>query len=521
MEDRYSYWLNNIKDKNIVKKLKKLDKEKIKDNFSSSLSFGTAGVRGVMELGSNKINALTVCKLASSVGEYLKDKSAKVVICFDTRKNSKFYSRLFAKTLKTYGVEVLLFKNFSPTPVLVFATTYYKSDLSIIITASHNRKEYNGIKIYGSDGIQIDKNVQKSITKLFDKTDEVESYNNVYDKKLGKVKWIKNDIIDKFLNGIYEKKKRNLKITYTPLNGTGFEAVKKLLDYNGFTFKATQVKPDPSFTTCPYPNPEFEEAFNEALKVARKNDSDIIIATDPDADRLGVMVKHKNEYIKLSGNEVGYIFADYLLTGTRDKFIVTSVVTSPLIDEICKKNHAKVSKTITGFMSMGSKAKELSKNYGRENVVLIYEESCGYCVSNAFDKDGITASLLMLEIAERLKNAGKTLIDYLNDIYSKYGKVTSLSSSIELENSERVIDEIRYTGLKELKLNILKIIDYQKDKTNLPKQNFLEFIIKDGSFILRPSGTEPKLKIYLFHKDEDYANKLLKELINYIKALII
>lgn len=521
MEDRYSYWLNNIKDKNVVKKLKKLDKEKIKDNFSSSLSFGTAGMRGIMELGLNKINALTICKLASSVGEYLKDKSAKVAICFDTRKNSKFFSRLFAKTLKIYGVEVLLFKNFSPTPVLVFATTYKTCDLSIMITASHNRKEYNGIKIYGSDGIQIDKDVQESITKLFDNTDEVESYNNVYNKKLGKVKWIKNDIIDKFLNGIYEKKKRNLKITYTPLNGTGFEAVKKLLNYNGFTFKGVQIKPDSSFTTCPYPNPEFEEAFEEALKVARKNNSDIIIATDPDADRLGVMVKHNNEYIKLSGNEVGYIFADYLLSNTKDKIIVTSVVTSPLIDEICKKNHAKVYKTLTGFMSMGNKAKELSSIYGRENIVLIYEESCGYCTGNSFDKDGISASLLILEIAEKLKNAGKTLVDYLDDIYSKYGKLTSLSSSIELENSAHVVDKIRKTGLKELKLNILKKIDYQKDDTNLPKQNFLEFIMKDGSFILRPSGTEPKLKIYLFHKDEDYANKLLKELINYIKALII
>ena len=172
-------------------------------------------------------------------------------------------------------------------------------------------------------------------------------------------------------------------------------------------------------------------------------------------------------------------------------------------------------------MSMGNKAKELSSIYGRENIVLIYEESCGYCTGNSFDKDGISASLLILEIAEILKNAGKTLVDYLDDIYSKYGKLTSLSSSIELENSARVIDKIRKTGLKELKLNILKKIDYQKDDTNLPKQNFLEFIMKDGSFILRPSGTEPKLKIYLFHKDEDYANKLIKELINYIKALKI
>ena len=517
MQDSYSYWLNNIKDEKITKKLRNLDEKKIKENFSSSLSFGTAGIRGIMELGTNKINELTVCKLASAVGEYLKDKNAKVIIGFDTRKNSKLFSRLFAKTLKAYQVDTLLFKDFCPTPVLVFATTYYKCDLSIMITASHNKKEYNGIKIYGADGIQIDKEIQAKLTKLFDETDETLCYNKIYKKRLGKVKYVESGIIDSFLDGIYENKKRCLKITYTALNGTGYKAVKKLLDYNGFKFKSVQTKQDPNFTTCPYPNPEFEEAFNEAKKVAKKNKSEIIIATDPDADRLGVMVKHNNEFVKLSGNEVGYIFADHLLSGTKDKIIVTSVVTSPLIDEICKKNHAKVYKTLTGFMSMGEKAKELAEAYGRENIVLIYEESCGYCVRDAYDKDGISASLLIAEIAEKLKRGGKTLIDKLEDIYNKYGKMTSLADSIEIENSNYIIEKIRKTKLKELKLDTLKIIDYQNDDTKLPKQNFLEFKIKDGSFILRPSGTEPKLKIYLFHKDENYAKKLLNILTLYLK----
>ncbi len=519
MENKYSYWLENIKDTKLSKKLNELSEEKIKDNFSSSLSFGTGGIREIMELGSNKINELTVSKLASAVGKYLVDKNAKVVIGFDTRKHSKRFSRLFAKVLRRYNVEVLLFKNFCPTPVLVYATTYYESDLSIMITASHNRKEYNGIKIYGSDGIQINKEIQEKITKLFDATDEVESYNSIYKNKLGKIKYVKDDIIGKFIAGTYENKKRNLKITYTALNGTGFKAVKKLLNYNGFKLNAVQTKPDPDFSTCPYPNPEFEEAFCEAKKVAKKFDNDIIIATDPDADRLGVMVKHNNEFVKLSGNEVGYIFADYLLSNTEDKIVITSVVTSPLIDVICKKNKAKLYKTLTGFMSMGNKAKELANKYGRENIVLIYEESCGYSVNNSFDKDGISASLLISIIAEKLKNNDKTLVDYLNYIYVRYGKLTSLSSSIEIENSARIVDKIRKTKLKELNLNITKIIDYQNDDTKLPKQNFLEFKIKDGSFILRPSGTEPKLKIYLFHKDEKFANELLEKLVNYLKSL--
>lgn len=330
----------------------------------------------------------------------------------------------------------------------------------------------------------------------------------------------KSEIFDKTVQRS-KNEKRTLKITYTPLNGTGFRYVERLLGKNGFTFHRAQANPDPNFSTCPYPNPEFEEAFIEAKKVAKKYDSDIIIATDPDADRLGVMVKDGERYVKLSGNEVGYIFADYLLSGTNGKAVVTSVVTSPLIDVICKKNKAKLYKTLTGFMSMGSKAKELSKKYGRKNIVLIYEESCGYSVNNSFDKDGISASLLISIIAEKLKNNGKTLVDYLNYIYVRYGKLTSLSSSIEIENSARIVDKIRKTKLKELNLNITKTIDYQNDDTKLPKQNFLEFKIKDGSFIIRPSGTEPKLKIYLFHKDEKRAHELLNKLINHLKSIKI
>lgn len=233
------------------------------------------------------------------------------------------------------------------------------------------------------------------------------------------------------------------------------------------------------------------------------------------------MVKDGEEYVKLSGNEVGYIFADYLLSGTNGKAVVTSVVTSPLIDKICKQNDAKLYKTLTGFMSMGSKAKELSKKYGRKNIVLIYEESCGYSVNNSFDKDGISASLLIAQIAEKLKKEGKTLLDYLSDIYTRYGNMTALSSSIALFNSGRVVDRIRKSKLKGMRMVFEKIIDYQSDNTRLPKQNFLEFRFKDGSFIIRPSGTEPKLKIYLFHKDEKRAHELLNKLINHLKSIKI
>lgn len=517
MNEKYEYWLKNIDDKEIVKKLTALNKDKIEQNFSSSLSFGTAGIRGVMELGTNTINLLTVGKLAYALGQYARNK--RIVICFDTRNNSKNFSRLFAKILSDFQIEVLLFKNYAPTPTLVFASTYLKCDYAVNITASHNRKEYNGIKIYGNDGIQIDEEEQKKITSLFDATNEVEVFNKYQKMRLKKVKFVGKKILDAYINGTYEKQKRSIKITYTALNGTGFKPLKKLFAYNGFKVSAVQTKKDPNFTTCPYPNPEFEEAFAVAKKKALKNGSDIIIATDPDADRLGVMVKSGNTFKKLSGNEVGYIFADALLSEKQGNIVVTSVVTSPLIDKICKKYNAKLYKTLTGFLSMGKKAKELAKTYGRESIALIYEESCGYVVNNAYDKDGIFAGLKMAQIAEKLKKNGKTLLEYLAQIYEKYGNLTALEDSLPTKNSQMFIEKIRKNHLKTLKIDIKEIIDYQNDNTGLPKQNFLEFKLEDGSFILRPSGTEPKLKIYLFHQDPDFAHALLKNLKDYIIKL--
>lgn len=231
------------------------------------------------------------------------------------------------------------------------------------------------------------------------------------------------------------------------------------------------------------------------------------------------MVKSGNTFKKLSGNEVGYIFADALLSEKQGNIVVTSVVTSPLIDKICEKNNAKVYKTLTGFLSMGKKAKELAKTYGRESIALIYEESCGYVVNNAYDKDGIFAGLKMAQIAEKLKKNGKTLLEHLAQIYEKYGNLTALEDSLPTKNSQMFIEKIRKNRLKTLKIDIKEIIDYQNDNTGLPKQNFLEFKLEDGSFILRPSGTEPKLKIYLFHQDPDFAHALLKNLKDYIIKL--
>lgn len=539
MNKNFEHYKNDILDKKIVAKLNKMSEQEIEKNFSNHLTFGTAGMRGTMELGTININELTVCKLAQSLAIYLtqKESNPSVTICFDTRQNSKKFSRIFAKVLDFNKVKVFLFKNFAPTPLCVFATTLLSSSLGVMITASHNPREYNGIKVYDQTGIQIDTKVQQEISQIFDNVDEVSVYNSIFKQKL-----TKNTV---FLGKEYEKlyvlgKKsrisKNLKIVYTPLNGTGYFTVKRLLKNNKFKVHVPlrQKFANGNFPTCKYPNPEFVEAFEKSVKLAQRKRADIIIATDPDADRLGVMVRHNNHYVKLSGNEVGYILADYILKRNinKNKFVVTTVVTSPLIDEICKKYNANVYKTLTGFMSIGTKTKMLTQKFSDMAFGLAYEESCGYVVrKNIYDKEGIFASLKLCEIAQEKKNRGVTLVDYLESIYKKVGYISSIADSIRfngnnpIETMNKVVDKLRKDKLTEfLGYKITEIKDYlDTEKTGLEKQNFLEYIAGDLKFIIRPSGTEPKLKIYLFligdnkEKTDKKALEILQKIKEYLQ----
>ena len=491
--NNFENYINNIEDKKIIKQLNKYSTKQIEDNFSLSLEFGTAGMRGTMEIGTNNVNNLTVCKLAKSLAEYICDneKNKSVVVCFDTRNNSFAFSRLFANVLSSYNIKTYLFKNFAPTPLCVYAIKKYNCAFGVMITASHNNKFYNGIKVYDHNGIQINNDTQKAISAIFNQTNEIEVYNKIYNKKLSKdIIFVKKDIEIEFSSFEKENDEKKLKIVYTPLNGTGKFCVTSLLKNCKYKFSipASQKMASGDFKTCPYPNPEMEESFCESVKLAKKVDADIIVATDPDADRLGAMVKHNGNYVKLSGNEVGYIFADYLLSKNKnkDKFVVTTVVTSPLIDDICKKYNATLQKTLTGFMSIGTKKKELQDKFGDDAFCLAYEESCGYVVKHSYyDKDGIYATKLICEIAEYYKSQNKTLIDYLDDIYSSVGYTCSLSDSVMFNgaNSKQKLNEtvenLRKNPLKSVcGYKIDKIVDYYNDETGLPKQNFLEYFLR-------------------------------------------
>lgn len=536
----YNKWLK-IQDKSINSELLSLSEQEIQNRFSSTLSFGTAGLRGKMELGTNRMNQVNICKLANAILEYYKKNNLKsIVIGFDTRNNSKLYSRIFAKVLASGGLKVNLYKNYVPTPVLIFSIKATNSDMGIMITASHNQKMYNGVKVSGNDGIQISGEIEKTINSLYSKIDEVDAYNNYLQnmcRQKQNIYYVNKQIKKDFLGEFYKNKfNKEINIIYTPLNGTAYKYVIKALKGSGFKNVKTptaQKYANGNFTTCPYPNPEFVEAYKSSLKCTEGFDADIIVATDPDGDRLGAMIKSTKGYKLLTGNEVAFLLLNHIYeTKAKEKnlFAVSTVVSSPMFFDMCDAYNIKYKKTLTGFKNIGKAKKELEDKLGKDGFVMAYEESCGYIVKdNFYDKDGIFTALKLCDIASYLQNQNSSIEDYLNQIYSKFNNLYSLNSSIAfdgenaLENMNSAVDNLRQNGLKTL-LNkkIIKTIDYLKDKTGLEKSNFIEYQTDNFSFIIRPSGTEPKLKFYIHAKGKslDASKKLANDVLVAIKKEI-
>lgn len=541
MNNLYAKWLK-IENKQIKDTLKSYTEEKIDSCFNGCLSFGTAGLRGVMELGTNRMNVVNICKLANAILTYFRKKKLNsIVIGFDTRNNSKTFSKVFAKVLADGGIKVNLFNNFVPTPVLIYSIQETKSDMGIMITASHNNKEYNGVKVSGADGIQISGDVEKEIGNLYQRMDEVELFNNFLKIKSKRQRNIKilnlKEISSKFLGEFYKNKlNSSLNIIYTPLNGTAYNYVIKALKGSGFKNIVTpraQKYPNGDFKTCPSPNPEYAETFKQSLKCTDVFDADIIVATDPDGDRLGAMIKSTKGYKLLTGNEVGFLFLNYIYENKqreKNTYAASTVVSSPMFYDMCEEYGIKYEKTLTGFKNLGRAKKSLENKYGKDGFILAYEESCGYVVKDSFyDKDSIFALLKLCEIASYLKNKGSSVEEYLNEIYAKFGNVYSLNSSIKfggdnaIDRMNNCVQEIREKGVKSLlKCKITEVIDYLKDETGLEKSNFIEYRSKSFTFIIRPSGTEPKLKFYIYTKGKnlDEAKKLSNDVLLAIKREI-
>ncbi|MEE1010552.1 MAG: phospho-sugar mutase [Acutalibacteraceae bacterium] len=521
----YEYWLTF--DEETKKELEAItDKAEIEDRFYKELEFGTGGLRGIMGAGANRMNKYTVSKATKGLADYLNSSfegEKSVAIAYDSRNNSRFFAEVSAGVLCGAGIRVYLFETLMPTPVLSFAVRYHKCTAGIVITASHNPKEYNGYKVYDEMGCQL---VPEFADKVIACVNAVTDIKNIpcmsleEAEKNGLLTYIGDDTLNAFLDEIKKQsvynEKSELKIVYTPLHGTGNIPVRKILEGKNVSIVASQELPDGDFSTVRSPNPEEKDALNLALEQAEKEGADIVIGTDPDCDRVGVGVLHNGEYVLLTGNQTGALLVDFILGSRKEALpsnaaVVKTIVTSGIGAAIAEKHGAKTVQTLTGFKYIGEKICKWEKD-GEHTFLFGYEESYGYLAgTHARDKDAVSASMLIAEMAAYYKNNGKTLVDALNGIYEEYGYYFDCLETFVLkgkEGAEKIqsaMSAMRESG-NELFDDLDVLFDYSKGIDGLPKENVLRFDFKDGSWAAaRPSGTEPKLKLYFSVKGENRA----------------
>ena len=535
--DEYKKWISSdYFDKKTKEELLNIenDEKEIEDRFYKNLEFGTGGLRGIIGAGCNRINIYTVRRATLGLANYIikknkeEGKNKGVVIAYDSRHMSKEFCQEAAKTLAACGIKSYIFDSLRPTPQLSFAIRYLGCIAGIVITASHNPKEYNGYKVYWSDGGQVCPNIAEEIIK---EVDLIEDYSKIptisyedailsnlitiLDEKCDNafINAIKNQILRQDIIDEYGNK---IKIVFTPIHGTGNIPVRRTLEEAGFKNIITvkeQEMPDPDFSTVKSPNPEEREAFNIAIEVAKKENAHIIIGTDPDCDRVGVVVKNKeDEYIVLNGNQIGSLLVNYVITNKIDSIdlsknptIVKTIVTSQLGAEIAKSYGINCLETLTGFKFIGEKIAEFEKT-NEHTFVMGYEESYGYLIgTHARDKDGVVSSLLISEMAAYYYSKGMSLYEGLLEIYKKYGYYKESLKSITLkgiDGTNKIKNIMRYfreSNIKEItNIKVKEVKDYSKGIYGLPKSDVLKFILEDGSWIaIRPSGTEPKIKFYI------------------------
>lgn len=611
IRQKYEYWKTSLCfDEATRKELEAIsDDNEISDRFCKDLTFGTGGLRGILGAGTNRINKYTVTKATQGLAEYIKSKKDTdifkcedeeengkpeerkgIAIAYDSRHMSKELAEETALCLNANGIKTYIFDHLRPTPELSYAVRKLKCRAGIVITASHNPKEYNGYKVYWADGAQITDALAKGITEEIQKVKDIQNIKTTTKEKAekeGLYNVIGKETDDSYISELKklvinpEILKQNagaLKIVYTPLHGAGNLPVKRILKELGFNNIYTvkqQEEPDGDFPTVKYPNPEDKGAFELALKLAKEKDADILLATDPDADRLGVYVKDRKtqKYISLTGNMTGLLLAEYILSQRREKkrkntqstknaadTIVTTIVSSKMIREIAKEYKACLIETLTGFKYIGeqirffkTEKKQSTKESGEYEYVFGFEESCGYLPGTyARDKDACAAAMLLCEAAAYYAGKNITLTEQMKNIYEKYGYFKEHLISINLPGEEgqekiRKYMEKKRKEAKEFKegktgeicgLKILKIRDYEKEEyiyenaltgeslyeeaKKIPKANVIYYELEKESWIcIRPSGTEPKMKVYIGvrGKREDEAEELLDKIAQRYESL--
>lgn len=555
-KQEYERWLDRA-DEDIKEELRCYDEAQIEDSFYRNLSFGTGGLRGTIGAGTNRMNVHVVAKASQGLAKYLVDKygdNASVVIGYDSRIKSDVFARTAAGVFAANEVKVFIWDRLLPVPTVSYAVRFLHASAGVMITASHNPSKYNGYKVYGDDGCQI---TTEAAAEILDEIEAVDIFDGVaavsFDKALteGKVEYIKEEVLDGFIEAIKkqsvlygEEVNKDVAIVYSPLNGTGLEPVTRVLKETGYTnitLVEEQKLPDGNFTTCPYPNPEIKEALELGLQYCKKTGADLMLATDPDADRVGIAVKDEaGDYQLLSGNEVGMLLLDYICAQRKkhntlpdNPLLIKTIVTIDMAERIAADYGLDTINVLTGFKFIGEQIGYLEKEGRTDRYVFGFEESYGYLTGEYVrDKDAVDGAYMICEMFSYYKTQGISLLDKLNELYAKYGYCLNTLHSFEFDGSagmakmaeimEKFHNEVDegylFAGKK-----IVSVEDYSKG-LNGPKSDVLKYLMEDNcSVVVRPSGTEPKLKTYISvsagtkAKAEEIEKKIIEELGEFFK----
>lgn len=514
--------------------LSSYDEAQIEDAFYRNLAFGTGGLRGVIGAGTNRMNVHTVAKATQGLAQYLVDKygeNASVCIGYDSRIKSDVFAKTAAKVFAANGVKVFMWNRLLPVPTVSYAVRSLKTSAGVMITASHNPAKYNGYKVFGEDGCQITTLAAKEILECIESVDVFEGVKGLHNSDEGLINNIPEEVFDNFIKEIKNQSvlfgdevDRNVAIVYSPLNGTGLEPITRILKEEGYsnvTIVKEQENPDGNFPTCPYPNPEIRQALELGLEYCEKTGADLMLATDPDCDRVGIAVKNDlGNYELLTGNEVGMLLLDYICMQRKKHnkmphrpLLVKTIVTIDMAERIAKDYCLDTVNVLTGFKYIGEQIGLLEQNNEADSFVLGFEESYGYLTGGYVrDKDAVDGAYMICEMFCYYKSHNISLLDKLGELYERYGYCLNTLHSFEFEGSkgmkqmEALMKSFReYTAGSDFAgRKILKVEDYSAGIKNLPKSDVLKFYMEsECSMVVRPSGTEPKLKLYLSITSKD------------------
>lgn len=546
IKKKYQLWLEKATDDaDLIQELKEMDEEAINDAFYKDLEFGTGGLRGVLGAGTNRMNVYTVAKCSQGLAEYILDNFApeerKIAISRDSRLNSDLFSNIAAQVFAANGIKVYIYPYITPVPVLSYAVRYFKCAAGVMVTASHNPSKYNGYKVYGPDGCQITTQGSKEVLNKINNVDLFKdvkklSLDDAFDK--GLIQYIPPKVLTAFIEDVKklsvvgdEKINKDFSIVYSPLHGAGLVPVTRILKESGYN-KVIVVKeqqfPDGHFTTCPYPNPEIKEAMQLGMEYARNNNADLLVATDPDCDRVGIAVKDGDDYRLVTGNETGVLLFNFICERLKannkmpkDPVLVKTIVSTDMADKVADYYGVRTINVLTGFKYIGEQIAILEKNNSVESYLFGFEESYGVLSgSHVRDKDAVNGVFLIVEMFAYYKSHGISLLDKLNELYKQFGYYLNTLHSYTFEGEsgfhkmQQMMDNVRQS-LNNGSYKNIKFLDYNQGIDGLPKSNVLKVYIDDStSLVIRPSGTEPKIKIYVSVRTDnrELANKKEEEI---------